>query len=94
MTDRYTHVNLHDERAAIEDFPDYTIEKQRAVKTGTDDNFLFSRRTNTDSNGKTTAETAQEGRLERTGQATNTPKMDYKSAILKIGQDSAHLRPD
>ncbi len=40
MTDRYTHVNLHDERAAIEDLPDYTIEKQQAVKTGTDDNFL------------------------------------------------------
>jgi hypothetical protein len=40
MTDRYTHINLHDERAVIEDLPDYSIEKQRAVKTGTDDTFL------------------------------------------------------
>jgi integrase len=43
MTDRYTHIRKHDERAALEDLPDFTSpssEKQRAVKTGTDDTFL------------------------------------------------------
>ena len=43
MTDRYTHIGLHDERAALDCLPDLTqpsSESQQAVKTGTDDNFL------------------------------------------------------
>lgn len=40
MTDRYTHINLHDERQALDTLPDLTQpskEKQQNVKTGTDD---------------------------------------------------------
>ena|GEM_PF-6053500 len=39
MTDRYTHISLHDERAALEDLPDLSLSssEQQAVKTGTDD---------------------------------------------------------
>lgn len=40
MTDRYTHINLHDERQALDTLPDLTKpskEKQRNAKTGTDD---------------------------------------------------------
>ncbi len=40
MTDRYTHVRLTDERAALDVLPDYgapSSKKQKAVKTGTDD---------------------------------------------------------
>jgi len=40
MTDRYTHIRVHDERAALDGLPDLSLpskEKQQAVKTGTDD---------------------------------------------------------
>ena len=40
MTDRYTHPELHDERAALNALPDYgkpSSQKQQAVKTGTDE---------------------------------------------------------
>ena len=40
MTDRYTHVGLFDERAAIETFiPDYSLPSSKAnnIATGTDD---------------------------------------------------------
>ncbi len=40
MTDRYTHINLHDERQALDTLPDLTQaskEKQQNVKTGTND---------------------------------------------------------
>ncbi|KKN44599.1 hypothetical protein LCGC14_0691370 [marine sediment metagenome] len=38
MTDRYTHISLHDERSAIEDLPDMTAaSEQQQVMTGTDD---------------------------------------------------------
>jgi len=43
MTDRYTHIKLHDERAALNCLPDLTqpsSESQQAVKAGTDGNFL------------------------------------------------------
>jgi integrase len=51
MTDRYTHVRLHDERAALDNLPDLSApssEQQRVLKTGTDDSttFLFFRRRN------------------------------------------------
>ncbi len=63
MTDRYTHAELHDERAALETLPDYgapSKEKQQAaVKTGTDDEILLKScfegakiRSNTKSSGK------------------------------------------
>ena len=35
MTDRYTHINLHDERTALDVLPDLSLP--RAAKTGTDD---------------------------------------------------------
>jgi len=40
MTDRYTHINLHDERQALDTLPDLTKsskEKRQASKTGTDE---------------------------------------------------------
>jgi Phage integrase family len=39
MTDRYTHIRLHDERAALDLLPDLTVpaESEAAKKTGTDD---------------------------------------------------------
>jgi len=44
MTDRYTHIRLHDERAAVERLPDLSLpdNKQRNVATGTDDRFVNS----------------------------------------------------
>ena len=39
MTDRYTHIRVHDERAALETLPDLSLpsKEQQAKKTGTDD---------------------------------------------------------
>ncbi len=89
MTDRYTHINLHDERSAIEDLPDYTIEKQRKVRTGTDGNFLRNScfldaqmRTNTNRCGKPTAITMQKPRFKRARQDSNLQPSDSKSATL------------
>jgi len=45
MTDRYTHIRLHDERAALETLPDFSQpskRKQEAVATGTDDKPIDS----------------------------------------------------
>ncbi len=44
MTDRYTHIRLHDERAAVKRLPDLSLpgNKQRNVATGTDDRFVNS----------------------------------------------------
>ena len=65
MTDRYTHTQLHDKRAALENLPDLALpssEKEKVIKTGTNDaaeilpSSCFSggeRRTSTDCNGLT-----------------------------------------
>jgi len=89
MTDRYTHTNLHDERAAIESLPETSIEKQRAVKTGTDDKILLNscfrdahRRKRAETGGKKTADTTQKGRLQRARQDSNLQPSDSKSATL------------
>ncbi len=57
MTDRYTHIELHDERTALADLPDYgapSRESQRA--TGTDDKIL-SKSCFQDAHTRTQAET-------------------------------------
>ena len=89
MTDRYTHTNLHDERAAIESLPDTSIEEQRAIKTGTDDEILSKscfqgahRRTTMDNSGETITDRTQERRLHRARQDSNLQPSDSKSATL------------
>ena len=89
MTDRYTHTNLHDERAAIESLPDYSIEEQRSVKTGTDDKILSKScfqgapiRTNAEYNGEAIADRTQKGLLQRARQDSNLQPSDSKSATL------------
>ncbi|MHC4301027.1 MAG: tyrosine-type recombinase/integrase [Planctomycetota bacterium] len=44
MTDRYTHIRLHDERAAVGRLPDLSLpdNRQRNVATGTDGKFVNS----------------------------------------------------
>ena len=44
MTDRYTHIRLHDERAAVGRLPDLSLpnESQKNVATGTDGRFVNS----------------------------------------------------
>jgi len=94
MTDHYTHVNLHDERAALDSLPDLSQpseQKQQAVKTGTDvtGNFLsnscFShgqQRTNMDNSGKTTSDNNSKTHFERARQDSNLQPSDSKSATL------------
>jgi len=94
MTDRYTHINLHDERAAIEDLPDYTIEKQRAVKTGTDGVFLSKScfqgaqmRADTDTSGKKNLDNAQKTQLSIVNEGaerTSNPKVAGSSPAGRV----------
>jgi len=67
MTDRYTHIGLHDERAALEGLPDFSLPSKEIQKaTGTDGENLSKSclsgvptRINMDNNGQTTLDKTQ-----------------------------------
>jgi len=95
MTDRYTHIRLYDERAALKDLPDLSLpsqEKQRAIATGTNGkNDLASylafqsgkHSTTLDGSGQLTfAEGAKNRVLHRARQDSNLQPSDSKAATL------------
>ena len=98
MTDRYTHIRLHDERAALDSLPDLSLpskEKQAAVKTGTNDDFLSKscfedaqQRTPVDASGKKTAVTIQKP---PSGANNEGPKQVVR---LLLNPDSDPVKPD
>jgi integrase len=94
MTDRYTHIRLQDERAAVESLPDLSQpsrESQKKVKTGTYDTAeILSKSyfsggqdgTNRDSTGKTPPDSIEKTRFQRARQDSNLQPSDSKSATL------------
>ncbi len=95
MTDRYTHIRLYDERAALKDLPDLSLpsrEKQRAIATGTDGkNDLASylafqsgkHSTTLDGSGQLTfADGAKNRVIQRAREDSNLQPSDSKSATL------------
>ncbi len=89
MTDRYNHINLHEERATLETLPDLTqpSESQRAIKTGTHGNFLSKScfqdahtRTNTYNGEIQDAGKAQKTHFQHTNVSQKTVATDIKTA--------------
>jgi integrase len=91
MTDRYTHVRLHDERAAVHNMPDLTLpssQGQKAAKTGTYDldeslpKACFSDgqiRTGVDSNGQPPRLAVSKPHSKRARGDSNTQRADCQS---------------
>jgi len=94
MTDRYTHIRLHDERAALETLPDLSFPsegQQKATATGTEgknlaENLAFlggKQCTSMDNRGRITLDNDPKNRIfDRARQDSNLQPSDSKSVTL------------
>jgi len=93
MTDRYTHIHLHDERAALALLPDLTEgpQQEQAKATGTDDMILSQDQAIQDSDspvkkkwGKNWGKTGTDQRIHMESSGEATPDSGLKTQISMV----------
>jgi len=102
MTDRYTHVQLHDERAALEMLPDLTVKPrdEQAKATGTDDAKVTTDAINRTNPVRESKSGARHGALWGASNsnsvkfgATSTCTGDGKNPVFQRARQDLNLQP-